>query len=74
MLDDIPANRGRADEIPTSVIRAELQAGFDQWNRIPISYIEMNVVAIRALGNGAPRLDFALNTTAVIYAERFTNT
>jgi len=58
VLDDIPANPGTAAEIPSSMIRRELQAAFDSWNRIPTSYINMNITAIRKLGNGLPKVDF----------------
>lgn len=57
-VDDIPANRGRPDEIPTSVIRQELQTSFDQWNQIRTSYINMNITSVRALNNGIRGFDF----------------
>ncbi len=35
-----------------------LQAGFDSWNEIPTSYIEMNIDSVRTLNNGTRRFDF----------------
>jgi len=58
VLDDFPANAGTAAEIPTSVVRRELQAALDRWNEIPTSYINMNITAIRKLDNGLPTIDF----------------
>ncbi|HBK92326.1 MAG TPA: hypothetical protein DDZ68_11705 [Parvularcula sp.] len=57
--DDIPANGVGGSLIPASVWAGEMQTSFEQWNQIPTSYIEMNVVGGPvALGNGLRRFDF----------------
>jgi Matrixin len=58
VVDNIPANPGRPNEISPQQIRQELQTSFDQWNKIPTSYINMNIVDIRTLNNGVRRFDF----------------
>lgn len=58
-VDDIPAIGVGGSLIPASVWAGEMQVAFDQWNDIPTSYIEMNVVgAPVTLGNGVRRFDF----------------
>jgi len=58
VVDNIPANPGLPDQISPEQIRQELQASFNQWNKIPTSYINMNVVAVRTLNNGIRGFDF----------------
>lgn len=58
-VDDIPAIGAGGSLIPASVWAVEMQTAFDQWNNIPTSYIEMNVVGGPVtLGNGVRRFDF----------------
>jgi hypothetical protein len=58
VVDAIPANPGTPQEISPQQIRQELQTSFNQWNQIPTSYINMNVVDVRALNNGIRGFDF----------------
>ena len=58
VVDNVPANAGLPNEISPQQIRTELQTSFNQWNQIPTSYINMNVVEIRTLNNGVPTIDF----------------
>jgi hypothetical protein len=58
VVDNIPANPGMANEISPAQIRQEMQTSFDQWNKIPTSYINMNVVDVRTLNNGIRGFDF----------------
>jgi hypothetical protein len=58
VVDNIPANPGTPDEISPQQIRKEMQASFDQWNQIPTSYINMNVVEVRTIGNVIRGFDF----------------
>ncbi len=58
-VDDIPANGIAGSLIPASVWAGEMQAGFDSWNNIPTSYIDMNIVGGPvALNNGLRTFDF----------------
>lgn len=63
VVDDVPANAGTPNEIPATALRRELQSALNQWNRIPTSYINMNIVAIKTLGNGIPNFDFVNELT-----------
>src|SRR5262245_31096727 len=63
VVDDVPANAGRPEEISAMVIRREVQTAMNQWNQIPTSYISMNVVALKALNNGLPNFDFVNEVT-----------
>ena len=63
VVDDVPANAGTENENSASTIRRELQTALNQWNRIPTSYINMNVVALKALNNGIPNFDFVNELT-----------
>ncbi|MEM9494645.1 MAG: hypothetical protein AAGA09_01480 [Pseudomonadota bacterium] len=57
--DMTPANAGLGElEIPVEVLVEEQQAGFDAWNEIRTSYIEMNITETRALNNGLRSFDF----------------
>jgi len=58
VVDNVPANAGMPNQISPQQIRQELQASFNQWNQIPTSYINMNIVAVRTLNNGVPTFDF----------------
>jgi hypothetical protein len=58
VVDNIPANPGRPNQISPQQIRQELQTSFNQWNQIPTSYINMNIVEIRTLNNGVRGFDF----------------
>jgi hypothetical protein len=58
-VDDIPAIGLGGSLIPASVWAGEMQTAFDQWNNIPTSYIDMNVVGGPVtLGNGLRTFDF----------------
>ena len=63
VVDNVAANAGTPDEISPAVIQRELQTSFDQWNRIPTSYINMNIVGVKTLNNGLPTLDFVNELT-----------
>jgi hypothetical protein len=58
VVDNVAANPGTPQEISPQRIREELQASLNQWNNIPTSYINMNIVAVRSLNNGVRRFDF----------------
>ena len=58
-VDDIPAIGLGGSLIPASVWAGEMQTAFNQWNSIPTSYINMNVVGGPVtLGNGLRTFDF----------------
>lgn len=46
VVEDIPAVGLNGTTIPASVLAAEMQASFDEWNKISTSFIEMNIVGI----------------------------
>jgi hypothetical protein len=58
VVDNVAANPGMANEISPQTIRQELQTSFNQWNQIPTSYINMNIVEIRNVGTPTRAFDF----------------
>lgn len=57
-VDTITTTDRNGDVIPIEVIRDQFQRGFDRWNEIPTSYIEMNITETRTIGNGTRGFDF----------------
>lgn len=57
-MDNTPANAGTPQEIPVATLVAEQQKGFDGWNEIRTSFIEMNITETKEIGNGLRTFDF----------------